>query len=562
MVGFKRADDPGTRRERAVWGARAPLVVHVWMLVALPGCVEETAKPAAEVAPVAAGPPALTIIRLPILTVREPFRWDTEFRGFATTELELGLSDLAGVIAIVPGDAPPPTWARYHPRAEHTFEATFTADGPAEALTLTLTLCETPEPCITHTATGSREAPHAMFAALLDGVAEQLHVPPDEATRTAWSTPGSKDHYAELITGRGCATYLGLLPAPAEAGDKKANPALRAVFIDPGQPLAQWMWARWQIYGVAGAGTAVDTMRRAALSRSTSPLLMADLATSLTLTGKPAEAALVWQALTEQAPDDPRWMTPYADMLLRLGRPLEARAALARLPATFRLDPAYAELQVRIAEGIGKEDLDPLLAHWAETDRHSPEPVKRRIQKRVADGKYADALTLVPALRTRAPGPQTDSLEVALLTATGQVDAAADRAPAEVAARLRARSAQEADPSAEPVGLSDAVAALAAADARLWANKPGSSLDAADVALRLGASADAWCARARALEAAGRTEESVHAWQEAWQLDPSTDGGPVSPQRIASTFRMQPPVEPEPIDEELDVPGPRMGLEE
>ena len=169
---------------------------------------------------------------------------------------------------------------------------------------------------------------------------------------------------------------------------------------------------------------------------------------------------------------------------------------------------------------------------------------------------------LVGALRTRAPGPQTDALEVALLTATGQLDAAADRAPEEVAARLRARSAQEVNPGAEPVGLTGAAAALATADARLWSNKPGISLDAADAALRLGASADAWSARARALEAAGRSEESVQAWQEAWQLDPATDGGPVTPQRIASTFRMAAPVEPDPVDEESDEPGPRMGLEE
>ncbi len=532
------------------------------LLVGMLGCAKDTVTPAAEPTAVAAVPPPLTVIHLPILTVQRPFRWDAEFRGFATTEVELGLSDLAGVIAVVPGDSPPPTWAVSHPRPEHTFEATFTADGPADALTLSLTLCEAPAPCQTHTASGSREAPHAMFAALLDGVALQLDRHPDDATRTAWATPGSRDTYAELITGRGCASYLGLLPAPAEAGDKKGNPALRAVFIDPSQPLAQWMWARWQIYGVPGGGTAADNLRRAALARSTSPLLMADLATLLTLSDKPSEAALVWQGLTEQAPDDPRWMTPYADILLRLGRPLEARAALSRLPATFQADPTHAELQVRIAESIGKEDLDPLLAHWAETDPKSPVPVRRRIVQRVATGKYADALQLVGALRTRAPGPQTDALEVALLTATGQLDAAADRAPEEVAARLRARSAPEVNPGAEPVGLTGAAAALATADARLWSNKPGISLDAADAALRLGASADAWSARARALEAAGRSEESVQAWQEAWQLDPATDGGPVTPQRIASTFRMAAPVEPDPVDEESDEPGPRMGLEE
>lgn len=533
------------------------------LLLLLAGCQDQAEAPAPEVEVKPAPPPPLTLVHLPVLTLDAPFRWDTELRGLATTELELGLSDLPGVIARVPGDAPPPTWAVNHPRPQREFDATFTGTGTADALTLTLTLCQG-EACESHAASGPREHPHDMLAALISGAATQLGVEVPDATRAAWATPGSKDTYAELITGRGCSSYLGLLPAPGQASDKKANSVLRAVFIDPAQPIAQWMWARWQTYGVAGGGTAADTLRRAALARPTSPLLTADLATVLTLVGKPAEAALVWQGLTEQAPQDPRWLPPYADVLLTLGRPVEAKATLARLPDAFHADPVYAELQVRIAEGIGNGDLDPLLARWQETDHKSAEPVRRRIQQRVSEGKYADALVLVPALRTRAPGPQTDALEVALLTATGQVDAAADRAPEDVAARLRARGAQEANPAAEPVGLTGPAAALATADARLWANKPGLSLDAADAALRLDPSADAWAARARALEAAGRAEESVQAWQGAWELDPAVDGGPVGTQRIASTFRLEAAIEP-PLSDEPTIEGragPNMGMEE
>lgn len=531
-------------------------------LIGVGACAQAPPEPVAPASPVAIAPPRLTEITLPILTVTTPFRWDTELRGLATTLLELGLNDLPGVYVRVPGDAPPPTWALNHPRAEQQFTATFTADGNAEALNLVLTLCETTgsKTCETHTGTGSREAPYPMVAKLLESAAGQLGRTPDEATRVAWATAGSKDTYAELITGRGCATYLGLLPPPADPADKRQNPVLRAIFIDPKEPVAQWMWARWQVYALPGAGTAADTLRRAALVRPTSPVILADLATTLSLTGKPDEAAIVWQGLTEQAPTDPRWMTPYADTLLELGRPLEARAVLEHLPASFQADPRHAELQVRIAEQTGREDLDPLLARWQATAPTSPEPVRRRIQQRVTDGKYADALSLMPALRSRAPGPGSDALEVALLTATGQLDAAADRAPEEVALRLRARAARESDPASEP-GLDGPVAALAVADARLWANKPGTSLDAADKALRLQPSADAWSARARALEAAGRTEESVQSWQEAWQLDPAIEGGPVAKHRIASTFRLA-ATEPVQIEPEDEPHGPNMGMEE
>ncbi len=533
-------------------------------LLLLLGCPAEPLAPDAEPEAPSTPPPALTEILLPVLSLDGPFRWDVEFQGLATTALELGLSDIPGVLVRVQTDAPPPTWALQRPAAEQLWQATFTGAGTPEALTLTLELCKQRGACVSRSATGPREHPYPMFSELLEGAAEDLGRPVGESVLAAWKKPGSKDTYAELITGRGCATYLGLMPPPVEPESKKLNPVLRAVFIDPGQPIAQWMWARWQVYAVPGGGTAADTLRRASLARPSSPLITADLATTLMLTGKPEESVLVWQGLNDAAPTDPRWMTPLADALLRIGRPLEARTALERLPPSFQADPVHAELQVRIAESMGKDDLDPLLAHWQATNTTSPEPVRRRIQHRVAEGKYADALTLIGALRSRAPGPQTDDLEVALLTATGQIDAAADRAPEGVSARLRARAAREADPAAEPTGLTDAIAALATADARLWSNKPGISLDAADVALRLSPSADAWAARARALEAAGRAEESVQAWQEAWQLDPATDGGPVQPHRIASTFRMEAPA-PLALDgeESMNEPSsPNMGMEE
>ncbi len=539
-----------------------PGVPRLAALAALLACQHDAPAPAAPPEPTPTPPPPLTEIDLPVLTVASPFRYDAEFRGLVTTLMELGLADLPGVVARVPGDAPPPSLALFHPLPQRRYQATFTTTGGPDAVTVSLTLCPAGKSlgCETHTASGRRDSPHPMVASLLEATAKQLGQTPEDATVAAWSTPGSKDLYAELIAGRSCATYLGLLPAPVDPADKKLNPVIRAMLIDPNEPIARWIDARWQVYSLPGGGSAEDALRRAALGRPGSPLLVADLATTLAASGKLEEAAIVWQGLLDQAPQDPRWLTPYADTLLKLGRPLDARTILDRLPADFQEDPEYARMQVRIAEQIGRIDLDPLLARWQATDPKSPEPVRRRIDQRVADGKYADALALVPALRSRAAGPATDALEVALLTATGQLAAAADHAPEEVADRLRARDARETDPAAEPAHIDDAASALAAADARLWANKAGLSLEAADRAMRLAPDAEAWAARARALEAAGRTSESVQSWQEAWQLDPAMEGGPVQPHRIASTFRLAEAPTP---DQKAEAPaGPNMGMEE
>jgi hypothetical protein len=57
----------------------------------------------------------------------------------------------------------------------------------------------------------------------------------------------------------------------------------------------------------------------------------------------------------------------------------------------------------------------------------------------------------------------------------------------------------------------------------------------------------------------------VQSWQEAWQLDPATEGGPVSSQRIASTFRLQTPTNEQADAEDegvTDAKGPNMGMEQ
>lgn len=526
------------------------------------GCEGEKLTPSGEPEAAPRPPPVLTEIRLPHLKLEEPIRFGTEFRGLATMALELGLSDLPGVIVRVPGDAAPPSVLLMGSDARRQVDARFSARGQEKELELELELCIAGVGCESHTAVGTREAPWGALGDLLDGAAVTLGADVSDAVATAWRMPGSKDPYAELITGRGAATFYGLLPPPALPGDRRQDPVTRAMFIDPRQPLAHWTIARWDMASTVDGGRAAAALRRASLERPSSPLITADLATLLTLTDHADQALLAWEDLILRSPGDPRYLEPYARALLAVGRAKEARAVLDGFPAEFYWDPRVAALRVAVVEAVdGTASLDPLLEHWQRTDTRAVEPVRRRIDLRVQSARYEEAVALVGALRMRAPGPQTDALETALLTAVGRPLAAAERAPDEVAARLRARAEGEADPGAVFLGLpdDDADALIARAVGALWRNAPNDALNAVVAVLALAPDrADAWVVRARALERLGRSAEASNAWTRAWDLDPALEGGPVSPERIASTFQY---VRAEPAIEEVEVTGGEKGPE-
>lgn len=517
----------------------APLLLGLGL-----GCQGPTG-PEPEAAP-DAGPvaPELTQVNLNYLTVTHPFRWDQEFRGLATAALELGLSDIPGVVVSLPSPGPPPALLGRRIASARTVDARFTATPAAGDLVLELELCIAGGTCESYVATAPREQPWDAFGTLLEGAATTLGAEIDEATRAEWHAPGSKDPYAELLTGRACATYYGLLPPPEIPGDKRKDPVIRATFLDPAQPIAQWMRGRWELLASTDGGAALEAFNRAALARPHATLLTADLAASYGWIGRPDQAVLLWDEIGVAAPLDPRWFEPRVRALLAVDRPLEAQAILDQLPSTFTWDPTFAQLRVRAAEAAGVADLDPLLAHWQTAESRAVEPVRRRIDLRVGEARYAEALPLVAALRTRAPGPLTDALETALLVAVGNLSDAAAQAPPEVAVRLRARAIREANPGAAVSGLpADDVGVIEAESAAaLWRNEPGTALRLADAALeRAPVAAEARALRARSLEGLGQSAAASDAWRAAWEADPALEGGPVGPGRIASTFRVVTP---------------------
>ena len=172
----------------------------------------------------------------------------------------------------------------------------------------------------TTTAHCRREDPWSAIGELLSGAARTLGMEPTEEQIATWSKAGSRDNYAELLTGRAAAMYYGILPIPDPLPTDNAHPALRAVLVDPKQPLAQWTWARWQASAPVDAGHAPEALARASLLRPSSPLFPSERAWLLSSSGHAEEALLIWQDLVEHAPNDPRFLEPYARALLTAGQ--------------------------------------------------------------------------------------------------------------------------------------------------------------------------------------------------------------------------------------------------
>ncbi|HNH49115.1 MAG TPA: hypothetical protein PKY30_18865, partial [Myxococcota bacterium] len=177
-------------------------------MLLLLACTQTAPTPEPESAPERQAP-ALTELRLPILKVEQPFRWDSEFQGLATAAMELGLYDLPGVVPRISAQIPSPSDDSLK-MVTRVVDARFLARGTPEKLELELELCVAGGLCESTIAEATREAPWPAFAALLEGAAATLGVEVPEAVRRSWSKAGSRDSYAELLTGRAAALYYGI----------------------------------------------------------------------------------------------------------------------------------------------------------------------------------------------------------------------------------------------------------------------------------------------------------------------------------------------------------------
>jgi hypothetical protein len=509
------------------WGA--------WMLACTP---DQAKKPSATGPAATAHAATHSLVEVTVTPARpsdKPFRWGAEVAGLATVLVESGLSELPDVAATVEGVAPAPGLAR----PLRTGVAPWTArlemgDDPA-LLRFQLEVCDGTGHCLAQQATGSRDRVVEPIADLLGWAAAVLGRPPTDAERAVWTAPISGDPYAVLVCGRSAATWYGILPPVAmeKLGDRNADPIAKAVWLDPGMGLAEWVLGRRE--SARGEwGSARVAFTGATLGRPGSTAFLADEAAALAASGRAEAATVAWSTLQEAWPLDPRFQLPLAVAASDSGQPLIAARVVQALDPRFLDEPAVVELAVRIADATGPDaDYDHLLERWADAYPHEPEPVRRRVALRVRAGRLEEAWDLLPELAARGAGPEAARARMAIGVGIHRYDEAAAAADAvgetAVATRILTRKALAADDHTVPIGLTsidDPRARQVESVVRLRGGDAEGALAAADDALAAAPFLpEALAARADALRALGRTADA-DATEAALHLsDPDFDRG-------------------------------------
>jgi predicted Zn-dependent protease len=479
--------------------------------------------------------PAATEVRLEGLG-REAPGVRQEVRALTAALLESGLAELPGVVPVVEG-------ARVSPGLEDALALATArqramvelAEAAGGVVQLQVTLCpEGVGTCARHLATaqGLEALPQAV-AGLLGKLALALGERAGPALEAQWAAPPSRDRYALYLAGRSAAQLYGWRAGPAEAdvGDRKRDASVRALFIDPTNPLAWWLSGRQQLVRGVPEG-AQRALRRAVELRGRTRLFRADEAAALASGGAPAEVALeAWEGVRQRAaPEDLRFALPHARALLGADQAEGAARTLDLLPASLHETAPVLRLRAALADaGQPVGDLDALLARWAESAPGDAEPVRRRIQLRVRGREYAEALPLTLELERRGERREARELSLALAVALGSWELAASRALElelpELAARIEARAALEDAPAEVPLALSgtrEPLALVARGGAALRAGAPRAALEDAEQALRaLPHLPEGLALRASALRALGRDAEAAQAEAALRRADPA-----------------------------------------
>lgn len=469
---------------------------------------DRAGQPATASAPAAADVPDRPIIEVAIAkpTVWPGIRQADELAGLVTVTIEAGLLDLHDVVAFVDGVPPSPGLEGRLRAGADRWTAKLGLVPEGSQIHYGLLLCDPSDVCTNIDVLGTRDAPSAAASELLIRASAVLgRTATPEATAT-WAQPPSSDPYGVLVCGRGAAVFYGVRAAvpDAQIGDERRDPIARAVFIDPSMADAWWVAGRFRA-ARGDWGPAREAFTRGVIARPQSVVIEADEAAALTANGRPDQAWVAWENVQERSPDDPRFAVPRARVALATGRVKEALAVLNHLPTRYQNERNVAELRVRIAEATGQSsNFDDLLARWQEAAPGDPEPVRRRITLRVDDGRYAEALTLCDELAARGATNEAGRTSISLLVGLSRYEEAAKKADGlgmtDVAGRIRARAALEADPGKVPADLlaaTDIYGMVAAGDALLTGGDAQAAIAKAEAALKI----DAWSPEALDLDA-------------------------------------------------------------
>ncbi len=447
---------------------------------------------------------------LPILEVRlAPARVPAdvahreETSGLLTVLVEMGLADLQGVIPLVEGTPAAPGLADPVRSLGQTWTGAITVFG-SDPLQLNLELCSKPEVCTVSRGEGPLAEPWKAVAQVLDGAVAALGRPaslpgaPDD-----WRRPLSNDPYAVLLAGRAAAVLYGILPPPPEEdlGDRRKDPIVRAVYVDPHDAPAAWVLIRREAARGQFA-SAQEAFERALEARPSSLALLGDQAAISALAAKPATALDAWLAMSARTPRDLRFRLPLARAHVRNQQIAEASAVLDHLPGWAQDERAVVEMRVAIADAAGNVVAgDALLARWQAAAADDPEPIRRRIALRVSERQYAAALDLIDELAATGAPEEAGGLEMTL--------------------SLGVDDLERADRAARDLGLDDVAHRIAVR--RTIGGDPAATLAA------IGTSRDRWerLTRAQALLASGEAAKALA------ELEPVLDEAPYQPEALA-----------------------------
>ncbi len=442
-----------------------------------------------------------------------------ELRGLVTGLVELGLTDLPGVLPRVAEAPPSPGLAHPLPLRSERWTLRLQVDQRDEVVMIDATACAPTGRCAE--LQGQGPGAEAATARLLHALARQLDRSPVGAADLRWQAPLSKDPYAILLSGRAAAAFYGLRPAaaPGDEDDPRKDPIARAVLVDPGVPLSTWVQARDRARRGVDPGAALE---RAMASRPEATALLADAAAAADAARRPARAREAWEQVAERAPRDPRYALPLTRARLAHKDPAAAAAALDALPADVQDLREVIELRVGVADALGPPGADDaLLGRWQEAAPDDPVPVRRRVADRAHAGDLAGAFALLDALEARGERELAGRWRVALsLDLAGPAAAlAAAEALGDPAVLDRVRARAEGGP---PPPLAEPVARLAWAEAELRAGRPAVARAAAEgVISRDPHLPEAWSLLARVAEATGDADGAAKARQRAAFLDPA-----------------------------------------
>lgn len=462
---------------------------------------------------------------------RSEHRWSGETAGLAVALIEAALIDLPGVVPKVAELAPAPGMegALYGGSTEWrlTLEFDYTDDDQIEIFAK---LCPKPGRCSGGHGSARRTNPGPAVAPIVSMIAETIGAEYAEGLDETWAQAVSEDDYAALLAGRAAAKMYGFMdPVSAKLwGHRTADPAYRAVVVDPTMAIAHWVKAREALLRFKPR-VAIETLDRALDEGAHRSWLYAARAQVLARLGQWETARGAWDALAEASPEDVRYAIPRAEAYLQAGAPSASLGLLSDLPAEFQKLPNVAALRVAIAEAVGPgEDYEELLTAWAQLAPGDAEPLRRQVAYRLKNGRNAEALALLKDLEERGAQSEAKELAIAIAHDLGRFGDAADDAAAmgfsDLARRIRARSEMERGSPGNPKALAasgEPEESLVAA--RLLADSdPAQALQLVDRLLRR----DPWmpealAVRVRALRAKNDTRRLPDALAELRSADPA-----------------------------------------